>query len=44
MENYKGRNETHSANIFNKKLKIDIKRWAKVDKKITKNIEMIFAM
>jgi hypothetical protein len=30
--------------IFNKKFEIEIKRWAKVYQKITKNIEMIFAV
>jgi hypothetical protein len=36
---------THRAALFfNKKLKIAIKRWAKVYQKITKNIETIFAV
>jgi hypothetical protein len=36
---------THAAALFfNKKLKIAIKRWAKVYQKITKNIETILAV
>jgi hypothetical protein len=33
-----------AALFFNKKFKIDIKRWAKVYQKITKNTETIFAV
>jgi hypothetical protein len=35
---------THTAPQFIKKIKIDIKRWAKVYQRITKNIETIFAV
>jgi hypothetical protein len=33
-----------TALFFNKKFEIDIKRWAKVYQKITKNIETTFAV
>jgi hypothetical protein len=33
-----------AALFFNKKFKLAIKRWAKVYQKITKNIELIFAV